>query len=205
MTGILDARGDLQHEPFFDAWGMRVAPAAYHTAKFRFSGAGARRLARLHETTRRGHTGHEMLDEVGLVHANGRLYDPELGRFLSPDPFVQFAGNLQSHNPYAYVLNNPATYTDPSGYNAKRYVGAAVTVVLTAFAPWGSGFWAQVSYGAIGGGVGAAANGGNVLEGAVIGGATAAAFAGVAQGFGAASGIPVATAGGRVAVGAVVS
>lgn len=66
--------------------------------------------------TDRGYTDHEHLDEVGLVHMNGRIYDPVLGRFLSADPFIQSPYNLQSYNRYAYVMNNPFMYTDPSGY-----------------------------------------------------------------------------------------
>jgi RHS repeat-associated protein len=60
--------------------------------------------------------GHEIVDGVGLIHMNGRVYDPEIGRFLSADPFVQDLGSLQSLNRYSYVLNNPLSYTDPSGY-----------------------------------------------------------------------------------------
>jgi hypothetical protein len=47
---------------------------------------------------------------------NGRVYDPTLGRFTSPDPFIQYADNPQSYNRYSYVLNNPLSFTDPSGY-----------------------------------------------------------------------------------------
>ena len=47
---------------------------------------------------------------------NGRVYDPQLGRFLSSDPIIQAPTNLQSYNRYSYVLNNPMSYTDPSGY-----------------------------------------------------------------------------------------
>ena len=46
---------------------------------------------------------------------NGRMYDPVLGRFLSPDPFVQAPGLSQSFNRYSYALNNPLIYTDPDG------------------------------------------------------------------------------------------
>ncbi len=67
------------------------------------------------ETTR-GFTGHEQLDDVGLVHMNGRVYDPVLGRFISADPQIQFPSNLQSFNRYTYVHNNPLSYTDPSGF-----------------------------------------------------------------------------------------
>jgi RHS repeat-associated protein len=61
-------------------------------------------------------TGHETIPGVGLVNMNGRVYDPVIGRFLSPDPNVQFAADLQSYNRYSYVLNNPLRYTDPTGY-----------------------------------------------------------------------------------------
>ena len=66
--------------------------------------------------TPRGFTGHEHLDDFQLVHMNGRVYDPSLGRFMSADPFVQFAESTQGLNRYAYVDNNPLSFTDPSGY-----------------------------------------------------------------------------------------
>ena len=47
---------------------------------------------------------------------NGRVYDPQVGAFLSPDPFVQAPYHTQSYNRYAYVFNNPMKYVDPSGY-----------------------------------------------------------------------------------------
>ena len=43
-----------------------------------------------HSTTTRGFAGHEMLDEVGIVHMNGRIYDPKIARFLQADPFAAF-------------------------------------------------------------------------------------------------------------------
>jgi RHS repeat-associated protein len=66
--------------------------------------------------TDRGFTNHEMLDELTLVHMNGRVYDPVLKRFLSADPTVPDPHNMQSYNRYTYVLNNPLILTDPSGY-----------------------------------------------------------------------------------------
>ena len=49
---------------------------------------------------------------------NGRIYDFNVGRFLSVDPFLQFPENSQSANPYSYILNNPMSGTDPTGYAA---------------------------------------------------------------------------------------
>lgn len=65
-----------------------------------------------------GFTGHNMLDEVGLVHMGGRVYDPLVSRFISADLFIQAPTNTQSYNRYSYVWNNPLSYTDPSGYVA---------------------------------------------------------------------------------------
>ncbi|RMH39790.1 MAG: hypothetical protein D6694_10845 [Gammaproteobacteria bacterium] len=66
-------------------------------------------------TTTRGFTGHEHLDDVQLIHMNGRV----LGRFLSVDPFIQGNGNSQGLNPYSYILNNPLAGKDPSGYSCQ--------------------------------------------------------------------------------------
>ena len=63
----------------------------------------------------RGYTGHEHIDGLGLINMNGRMYDPLLGRFLSPDPYVQAPSDPQNYNRYSYCLNNPLKYTDTSG------------------------------------------------------------------------------------------
>jgi RHS repeat-associated protein len=70
-------------------------------------------------TTTLGFTGHFGDEELGLVFMRGRVYDPGLGRFLTPDPFVSNAYSGQSWHRYAYVENNPLKYTDPSGFQAK--------------------------------------------------------------------------------------
>lgn len=51
----------------------------------------------------------------GLINMNGRMYDPVLGSFLSPDNYIQNPDNSQSFNRYAYCLNNPLRYVDPDG------------------------------------------------------------------------------------------
>jgi RHS repeat-associated protein len=71
----------------------------------------------------RGFTGHEHLDMFGLINMNGRMYDPMLGRMLSPDPFVQAPTFSQSYNRYSYVWNNPLRFTDPTGYMTSGFGG----------------------------------------------------------------------------------
>ena len=105
----MDAAGGNVQRMSFDAWGKR-RNANGTDATFTLA-----QLLLL--TTQRGYTGHESLDEVGLVHMNGRLYDPVLGRFVSADPVIQAPYDGQSYNRYAYVLNNPLAFTDPTGFS----------------------------------------------------------------------------------------
>ncbi|MBR4601509.1 MAG: VCBS repeat-containing protein [Prevotella sp.] len=85
----------------------------------------------------RGYTGHEMLPEFGIINMNGRLYDSMLGRFFSPDNYIQMPDFSQSFNRYSYCLNNPLKYTDPSGeiawFVAAALVGAAINVGIQAY------------------------------------------------------------------------
>ena len=73
-------------------------------------------ITALREISRRGFTDHEHLGNNGLIHMNGRVYDPAIARFVSADPFVDGVMNTQGWNRYSYVGNNPLSYTDPSGY-----------------------------------------------------------------------------------------
>jgi RHS repeat-associated protein len=85
----------------FDPWGKPDAPA--------WDGEAAKNV-------HTGFTGHEHDPESGLINMGGRIYDPDLGQFLTPDPWVQSPFNSQSLNRYAYALNNPLLYTDPEGF-----------------------------------------------------------------------------------------
>ena len=125
----------------------------------------------------RGYTGHEHLDELGLINMNGRLYDFNLGRFLSPDNFVQSPSNPQNYNRYSYCLNNPLKYTDPDGEYWHLIVGG----IIGGFSNWIShacefswkGFWyfnvgalAGVASAAVGGGINSSLAGGSFWAGA---------------------------------------
>ena len=87
-------------------------------------------LTQIEATSRRGFTDHTMVDNLSLIHMNGRMYDPVIGRFLSADPYplvgrVALADPAgvttdvtQAFNRYSYVDNNPLSYTDPSGFQS---------------------------------------------------------------------------------------
>ncbi|NOZ33948.1 MAG: hypothetical protein GXO80_01440 [Chlorobi bacterium] len=106
ITHITDARGKLIAELSYDAWGrLRDSVTWEYTTDNN----------QLSIINYRGYTGHEHLTHFGIINMNGRLYDPVLGRFLSPDNYVQAPDFTQNFNRYSYVLNNPLKYTDPSG------------------------------------------------------------------------------------------
>ena len=83
-----------------------------------------------YQRNHRGFTGHEHLDEWGLVNMNGRIYNPDIGRFLSADPYVQFPQSTQGLDRYAYVQNNPLSATDPSGHGILSILGSIVSFFL---------------------------------------------------------------------------
>ena len=101
ITHLVNADGSLAQELSYDAWGRLRNPQTQEVY-----GASAQPVLKLG----RGYTGHEHLSLFGLVNMNARLYDPVLGRFLSPDPYVQMPDNLQNLNRYSYCLNNPLAY-----------------------------------------------------------------------------------------------
>ncbi len=96
--------GTVAEEYSYDAWGRRRSPTDW--TNYNVSAPSI---------LYRGYTGHEHLDEFTLINMNGRVYDPLVGRFLSPDNYVQAPDFTQSYNRYAYCLNNPLKYSDPSG------------------------------------------------------------------------------------------
>lgn len=118
VVAISDEAGKVKAQLGFDAFGARKTVATTAADK-------AAENAIIDDNPR-GYTGHEHLDSVGLIHMNGRVYNPTIGRFLSADPFVQAPSNLQSYNRYAYTWNNPMSYTDPSGFFTHGRVKASI-------------------------------------------------------------------------------
>ena len=107
------------------------------------------------------------------------MYDPLLGRFLSPDPYIQAPTDPQNFNRYSYCLNNPLKYTDPEGEFWHIVIGA----LIGGFTNWASnGFkdgWEGFKYwgiGALAGGVGVGVGAG--ISSSLAGGSFGAGFLG---------------------------
>ncbi|MDT8385615.1 MAG: RHS repeat-associated core domain-containing protein [Gammaproteobacteria bacterium] len=195
---ITDANGIVKERFSYDVFGKRRSNVSWKAASTTESIILA---ALTSSVTHHGFTEHELLEGVGLIHMNGRVYDPQLGRFLSADPLVQAQHNLQSYNRYTYVMNNPLSYTDPSGF--RTFFDNAWDTVTGIADDLGQGLWdlsedifdfidengttiIAIGIAAIPG-VNVVAAGfmssliasGGDLRAAVIGGITAGAFAGV--------------------------
>lgn len=149
---ITDMGGDLEQSLSFDAWGNRRNASTWN---------GPAHDVPLFD---RGFTGHEHLYNFGLINMNGRVYDPFLSTFLSPDNYIQCPDNSQNFNRYAYCLNNPLKYTDPDGEFWHIIAGALIGGVANLAANWDNcdGFWEGAAAFAVGAGAGAltAATGG---------------------------------------------
>lgn len=185
ITHIATSNGTLVAEYSYDPWGRLRDP---ETLEIYAAGEEPELFLG------RGFTGHEHLTWFGLINMNARLYDPLLGRFLSPDPYVQAPDFTQNFNRYSYALNNPLKFTDDSGEFWNLIIGAVVGGIGNVISNWKSikahGFWSGVGYFAVGAAVGVASAAGagwvagatkaaGVWAGALVG-ATSGAVSGAA-------------------------
>ncbi len=123
LMAISNLSEDVIERRSYDAWGRPREPNTWsYDLGAAFAGAG-------YGITIRGYTMHEHLEMFSLINMNGRLYDPVLGRMLSPDNYIQAPENTQSYNRYSYCWNNPLKYTDPTGNLTWSDVGAGLAVI----------------------------------------------------------------------------
>ena len=64
--------------------------------------------------------------ESGLYYVGTRYYDPEIGRWISPDSMENLGinGNVQSYNLYVYGMNDPVNTVDEDGELPQFVIGA---------------------------------------------------------------------------------
>lgn len=127
ILAISDEAGNKLEQRHFDAWGnfthLQIGNGAIITDKNIIDNSLL--------IIDRGYTSHEHFGEVGIIHMNGRLYDPLLRRFLNADENIQAPTNTQNYNKYGYVMNNPLMYNDPSGEFIAWLIGTLVGSYLS--------------------------------------------------------------------------
>ncbi|MEQ9465268.1 MAG: RHS repeat-associated core domain-containing protein, partial [Haliea sp.] len=84
-----ESTGTVLERYSYDAWGVRRNPTTWQPAA-------------IISQEKRGYTGHEHLDDVGIIHMNGRVYSPSLGRNLSPDPVTVAPEDAQGSTRSSY-------------------------------------------------------------------------------------------------------
>ena len=208
ITAITDGSFKLLKRFAYDVFGQQseIAPTALEAQLYYAQQSNLSAFNAIASNTR-GYTGHEqvMLDgDNRVIHMNGRIYDAGTGRMMQADPVVQAPSNLQNYNAYSYVLNNPLSRIDPSGYISlnpfkkitrglikgatkifgPEFVNLVGSVVSTYFGgPWGAAAWSYEFTRAMGG------SSSQAFRAGAIAGITAAAFQQVGEHFKAEFGI----------------
>lgn len=182
---LTNENGDMVSEFSYDAWGSRRDPDTWMLYS-----------QYPQQIMDRGFTGHMHLDAFSLVDMSGRMYDPVLGCFLSPDPARGLPSHTQEFNPYAYCMNNPLSLVDPSGYSwlsdAWKSLGGTLIGITVSVLTMGTltPVVAGILGGFTGGFAGSLINGGDFNDafqagfiGGVIGGVTAGFAHGIGETF----------------------
>lgn len=189
VVSVSDESGNIITQAIYDPWGKRTE---IYTASLLSD-------LKIAPPSDRGFTGHKHLEGLNIIHMKGRIYDPTLGRFMQADPHIQAPLNSQNYNRYSYVLNNPMSYTDPSGFFFKKLkklvkkywkvAAAAIATYATAGAASGwAASWGLTTTTTLGT-IGAAGMTATVsmttlsISGAVAAGAIAGAVGGATLGF----------------------
>lgn len=134
ILAISDEAGNKLEQRHYDAWGnithLKIGAGLVITDKNIIDNTSL--------VIDRGYTSHEHFAEVGIIHMNGRLYDPLLRRFLNADENIQEPYNTQNYNKYGYVLNNPLMFNDPSGefFGMGELLSAVVIATMIASASY---------------------------------------------------------------------
>jgi RHS repeat-associated protein len=110
VGAVSDASGTVLERFYYEPFGGRVDASGS-------SVAGPKKDVFL------GFTGDRHDDELGLIDMHGRVYDPGIRRFVTPDPHVTDPLSGQSYNRYSYVVNNPINLTDPTGFDVTGCFG----------------------------------------------------------------------------------
>jgi RHS repeat-associated protein len=126
ITHILDTDGNIVVQYTYDAWGNYVVTQDTNG------------LAEINPYRYRGYY-YDI--ETGLYYLQSRYYDPEAGRFISQDDVSYIdSEHINGLNLYAYCLNNPVCYSDPSGKFPILALIIGIVIIVTALWENGKGF-----------------------------------------------------------------
>ncbi|WP_142249226.1 RHS repeat domain-containing protein [Bradyrhizobium sp. UNPF46] len=121
---ITNEAGAVVERLSYDAWGKRRNPSGTDDT-----------TGSITSQSSRGFTGQEQLSVSGLVHLNGRVYDPIVARMTSADPTIPRPLSTQGWNRYAYASNRPLRNIDPDGFGDYDYLGVTSNGLTEAGTP----------------------------------------------------------------------
>ncbi len=109
---ITNKQGQIVSRRDFMPFGEQVpTDATYRTAALKYN---------IDDNIRQKFTGYQRDKETGLDFAEARYYNNKHGRFTAVDPLLASgkSADPQTFNRYVYVMNQPLSYTDPTGLQA---------------------------------------------------------------------------------------
>ncbi len=106
VIGILDELADIVCDYHYDAWGQCTIsiPAGLSDDAIELANKNPIRYRGYYYDT-----------ETELYYLQSRYYNPEWGRFVNGDGYASTGLSSTAKNMFAYCLNNPVNYSDPSG------------------------------------------------------------------------------------------
>ena len=117
VIGILNQAGQKIVSYTYDPWGKVLS----------VDGSEASTIGQINPIRYRGYY---YDTETGFYYLQSRYYDPTTRRFLNADTAINAEGMPLEYNLFAYCLNNPVRYTDPTGYNPLILVAFAVPALF---------------------------------------------------------------------------
>ncbi|MFR3202283.1 MAG: RHS repeat-associated core domain-containing protein [[Clostridium] leptum] len=119
VIGILNQAGQKIVSYTYDPWGKVLS----------VDGSEASTIGQINPIRYRGYY---YDTETGFYYLQSRYYDPTTRRFLNVDSQLAGTAQVQGYNLFAYCLNNPVNFSDPTGHwpDWGTLLGGVVTVLV---------------------------------------------------------------------------
>ena len=141
-----DANGQMVYflEDYLGSTRYAVDSVGNLLARYTYSSFGFPTLIEGSPQTDFLYTGEQWDPEAKILYLRARYYDPQIGRFLSPDPLMGVISDPQSFNRYLYASNDPVNRVDPAGMESSFWDDLNRGIPFgTVYGQKATDYWAQ--------------------------------------------------------------